>query len=257
MPTLFNNVFDSVTRVDGDDFTTANSGDTGNGDAMTVTVGTGSTVKHDAADAQSGFGVKTTLPGTSPLATWIGKTDLGATTAETWFRFYIKKNFDNVANPGVQAGTWFDLFRVVQSDGSTRCAVVRLSTADVVGFQNAADTSLGINGPVLGTGLVRIELRVIPLATNGTLEWRIYKTDPNAAIGSYDATNISTTAALGATIGGFRAGVVSTPANMIGLSWTYDAMAISTDGWIGPATTPPPAGPAPNLFTMRSNMRFG
>lgn len=237
MAVLWQNSFDSATRSDGDDLTTANSGDTGNGDAMTVTVGTGSTVKHSASNSRFGFGARISIPGTGALATWIGKTDLTARTAETWFRFYVRKEFAASS----MVGTWFDLFRVVASDGSSRCAVLRLSTGDIVDGRDAADASAAAstNSVAMGTGLVRFEVRVLPGTTGGQLEWWMYKTDPQGAVGTHDDTGVNNSAALAASTAGFRAGVVATPTNLAGLSFAYDDIVIADSGPIGPATTVP------------------
>lgn len=223
----------------------------GGGDAFdAISIGSGNTLIYDGTNARDTLAGKFTSGGTANgYHGWA----LTSTTSKTWFRVYF-------AFSAVPAATWFGPIRVVS--GGARCVDTRITTSGTFAFRNAADSTiagLSETSALSANTVYRIEWSVVPSTTVGEVEWWLWSTDPDGAIGAHDETSSATGAVLAANIDGFRMGSQSTPANANGLSLWTDNVAISQDGQIGPASSAPPWEPqvdAPEtLRTVRSILR--
>jgi hypothetical protein len=229
--TQFENNFNGGT--DTTTITTGNSGGASGTAWDLVTIGTNSVVDYHAAVARGALSGRIVMPGATPLATWWQWTTFPTTTTDVHFRTYFRKSANG-------SGTFFDLMRMLDS-GGVRMAQVGITSAGMLTFSNAAGTSVGINGTraVPNNQWCRLDVRVLPSTTAGEIQWWVYDVDADGAIGAHDQTNQATGLVLGANCAGCRYGPVSTPANVTGLTFIYDDLAMGNEGRIGPAVSEP------------------
>lgn len=238
MPATLVRQNDFTSQAVGTDVTEANSGG-GSNDAFSLkAVGAGSSIKY-ATMSDGKPCAEFIMPSVSAAATWLQWAGL-ALAVPVFSRIYIEK----VTNPWTQPGTWFDTVRGIADAAGARCWVHRNTAAGVFSATNAADAAIAgaaFTNPLPAPGsVVRIETRVVPSTTAGEVTMRFYD-DPDAAVGDFLEEKAGTSngsLVLAAVMDGARYGVVSTPANMAGLTWRYAYPAIGIGDWLGPAADP-------------------
>jgi hypothetical protein len=226
--------------TDQTDVTVANSGGA-SGDAWeAVQTGTGAIKRYSVAHAHQGsFGIEfaTGSTATTPSVGWTTKI---GTQTEIWYRCYIYFT----ANPAAAHRILH-----VHSGGTQRCSV-ELETTGLLQMLDSTGSTLAADRTTNAIALNawnRVEFHAILDATVGQYEIRLYKTDPDAAIGSYDE-QVSSAAnkSLGGAGNTWRFGVTGTPVANVA-SWWADDLSVSTVGWIGPIT---PAAPVPRELLL-------
>jgi hypothetical protein len=154
---------------------------------------------------------------------------LGSTTIDVYARFYVFV-------PSLPAdNNWYPMFH--RTNTNAACAGLRILSSGIISARDATNTSCGIDGSVaVATNQwVRIECRVLPHTSAGTMEWRLYN---NADSSTITDSNSGTGFAFGANIDQSNFGFnVSFPA--AGLTVYFDDLQIATSGWIGPTVISP------------------
>lgn len=204
--------------------TAANSGGL-SGDAFQAVTGT--LCLYSAIQARGLLSMQIAEPGTYASA-FVPWTTLGAITTDVWGRFYAWFP----ANP---AATGLKLVDIRATAGAA-CGFVALQPTGRLQLLNAAQS--GTAGGTVAIALnqwVRIEFRILPSTTVGTMTWWLYNT-PDAPLGSHDDTATATGMVLGANVDAVRFGAntIAGPAN---LTWYMDELAISDAGQIGPTAS--------------------
>lgn len=161
---------------------------------------------------------------------WLEWDTLGSITSNVYFRWYMYLS----AYP--TTSHYYPL-RLQTTGGASACAFLRV-VSDGTGHMSAADSTLsgvGAEGSVAVAlnRWVRVEARVLPSATAGQIEWRLYNTPDSQTISdSFNATGLT----LGANIDVARWGMpVAPPATPF--TFYIDDVAVSTSGWIGTGQT--------------------
>ena len=230
---------------DGTTITTGNSGGA-SGDAFNnVTIGASCTCVFKNNPAGAGLTGQMTMPATA-AATHVDWTGMGSLTSAVFFRMYLRKS-------GTPATTWFWPLEGL-NNAAARCFGLAIRTNDVIRIDDASGTEVvALRGTqaIPNNQWVRIEAKVVPSTTVGTVEWRLYL--------SADSTTISETLnagslVLGANLDQVMFGNISSPTGMNNLNWHYDNLAVSTVDWLGPAVVAGTSRPAPRLRIPRLSM---
>lgn len=158
-----------------------------------------------------------------------GWSGFGSLTSNVWQRFYMFL-------PALPADNNF-YPAAFRTGADTFCAGLRIlssGSGGIVTGRDASNSSAGCDGSVaVATGQwVRIEWRVLPgVGGTGTMNWRLFNdADSTTASDSNGSTGLT----LGANINRNNVGFnVAVPA--AGLTVYFDDIAVSTEGWIGPA----------------------
>jgi hypothetical protein len=222
-----NNTFEGGT--DTTTITTGNSGGA-SGDAFsTVVIGASATVTFSATHAHRGtLGMALTQPVTG-VQTYVDWISLGSITGNFYARFYLWLTSLPTLTPYLLH---------VRTSGDVSCAYpIRINTT---GFIQAGDATPSGIAASLGTVAcatgkwIRIEARVLPSATVGEIEWRLFNTaDSTTADDTKNATGLVLG---GANIDRVRIG---NPNNFeSSRTFYFDDLAVSTAGWIGPSILP-------------------
>jgi hypothetical protein len=217
------NSFDGGT--DGVAVSNANSGGV-SGDAFDTVTGT--LCLYSSAQAHSGtLGCRIVDATVGQSVNWTG---LGSITTDVYFRFYMYLTALPTTNR---------LYMMrLNNNAAGACGWLRLiSGTGVVSMADASQAGFGAEGvvPVALNQWVRIEWRVLPSTTAGSMEWRLYNTADSS---TYDdnygpVTGLVLGANLDQMLFGSQSTFPTTPFTVI-----YDDVAVSTAGWIGPSVAP-------------------
>jgi hypothetical protein len=237
---------------DGTTITTGNSGGASGNAFDNVTIGLASTVAFQNNPVAGGLTGHMTM-GATAAATHIDWTGLGSITGAVYSRMYLYKT----ATP---PATWFYPMQW-NNNASARCAAVAITAGNILRMDNAAGSSILTSTITIPNNQwVRIETKVVPSTTVGTVEYRIYL---SADASHYDETKNATGLVLGANIDQVFFGLITTPTNMNGQHWYYDNLAVSTVDWIGSANREPasppvnPLLPRLHMFSMPGRPQLG
>lgn len=206
--------------------TTANSGGASGTAWDTVTIGGGAAVTYDTTHVYGALAYKC-VAGTSLTSMAWGSASLG-TLSEAWGRLYLYLE----ALPSVSTGI------VRLTNGSAQVSRITVSTTGNVELRNAANTKIVQTVSAVATGKwVRIEWHCIPLATNGTIEVRLYNSADS--ITADESLGVST-APLATNLTQVQHGPVN---NVAAGTYWLDNLIVTTTDWPGPAVQPvTPAG---------------
>ena len=150
---------------------------------------------------------------------------LGSITGSVWFRFYLY----STAHP-VTTAMRMVLFRT----SAANCGLLFYNPTGFLQGGNAAQAggTAGTVAPALNQW-VRIEVRILPSATVGEVEWWLYNT-PEAVIGDFDDHVLITSQVLAANVDQVRLGGTTAVGPNSLVAW-FDDMAVSSSGQIGPS----------------------
>lgn len=220
MPVLANS-FEGGTS--GTTVSLANSGGTSGNAFDVVNVGTATTVAFDNAhSAHGGLSCQLATAATSASAFVSWTTSMGS-QATAWFRSY----FYFTANPAVQ-------HRILNFlSGATAVGNVLLKTNGTLIFTNSAGATVLTTATTIPLGSWwRLEGFVTGDAAAGQWEFRLFTSNPDAAVPDETQTSAATQAMTGAVTVyrfGIGANIVST-----GPFW-IDDIGLSSTGYLGPA----------------------
>lgn len=169
-------------------------------------------------------------------------TPLGGITTDGWMRAYMFM-------PALPSdNNFYPLAFRTAADAS--CAILRILTTGVVQGRTADNSNAFAEGTVAcaTNQWIRLEWRVLPSVTAGTMEWRLYNSaDSSSPSDSASATGLVLGADLGSASYGLHTATVAA-----GMTVYYDDVDYSDVGWIGPTG----AGAAP-VFTRARRSRSG
>jgi hypothetical protein len=223
--TTLNNSAEGGTN--GTTVTVANSDATSGTAWDTVTIGSGgAALTYDNTHTYGTLAYKC-VSGTS-ITSLAWSTSLG-TLGEAWGRVYLY--MDSLPS-SISAG----LLRI--TNGSSQVARLTISGTGNIELRNAANTKLGqtVTGVAIGQW-VRVEWHCVPLATNGTIEVRLFNSADSITA---DESTGFTNAALLTNLTQVQHGPVNNVAS--GTYW-LDNLIVTTLDWAGPVVQPvTPAG---------------
>lgn len=202
--------------------TTGNSGGSSGTAWDAVTVGSGgAAITYDNAHAYGSLAYKFVSGTSSTNVAWTS-TSLG-TLGEAWGRVYLYM----AALPANSTG----LVRL--TNGAAQVARITISITGNVELRNAANTKLGQTATGVATGQwVRVEWHCIPLASNGTLEIRLFNSADSITA---DESTGFTNAALATNMTQVQYGPVN---NAVAGTYWLDNLTATTLDWPGPIVQP-------------------
>lgn len=232
--TTVNNTGEGGTN--GTTVTTVNSGGASGTAWDTVTVGSGgAALTFDNTHTYGTLAYKC-VSGTS-ITDLAWSTALG-TLGEAWGRVYLYMD----SLPSVSTG----LLRI--TNGSSQVARITISTTGNIELRNAANTKLGQTVTGVATGQwVRVEWHCVALATNGTIEIRLFNSADSITA---DESTGFTNAALLTNLTQVQHGPVN---NVAAGTYWLDNLIVTTLDWAGPATQPVTPSGAVSAETFGTN----
>jgi hypothetical protein len=223
-PTLVNHLSGGT---DGVQVTNANSGGEA-GDAFSTTSPLALYGTTTAITGHTSLKLSNILANTT--CNW---TKLGSLTNNLYIRAYLYLTAFPASN------SWL-FFRIVDNIGGTCCYLkVNAGTGILQGtvISLADAVSLG-TVPIPLNQWVRVEYRVLASTTVGETEWRLY-TSPHSTV--IRETRQSTGLVLTANCDEIHYGLTGASFPTLPFLGCLDEVAVSMDGWIGPAVLPSPA----------------
>ena len=203
--------------VDGVDVT---SGDPGSPDSFNAVTGT--PPKYTNVQARDTLSMRWVAQNNVQFCQFTG---LGSITTNVYVRTYMYLP----ALPG--DNNFYPLNFRTSADVS--CAILRILADGTIQGRTADNSNAFAEGTisVATNQWVRLEWRVLPSTTAGTMEWRLYN-NADSSTASDSASNAGIV--LGANIDRHSIGL-TTAGVAAGLTVYYDDIAVSSTGWIGPS----------------------